>query len=394
MPTTWVNRWGYEVQPTKVPGVMRTRDGRYLVHGKVSDSGRKRTVSRVVQAASIRDAQRDRLAMLEEARQKPLSSTPLFSVYAPSLYDRKVAQRDLKSAKTRERWDDTLSLHLLPAFGPFPVDAITKLEIESWKTRISKRISAGKISPRTANGWLSILRVILRTAVVDYDLPRDPTLRVQDFSTDEHPTYTDEDPNTLTPEQTRVFLAKMRRKYPQFYAMVLLGFVTGLRPSTLRPLRRRGKECDVLWNDGAILVRRSNSLGKAVMNTTKTSIRYRLGLPPEVMVVLQAHVKAMKGTRKRSDLLFPSKRAGFMSRSALDKPFAAVSKAIRLPFTLTPRGMRRTFQDLARGAGVSKDLRKAICGHSTDKMSDLYATIRPEEMALAVGAITGALKVA
>jgi hypothetical protein len=38
--------------------------------------------------------------------------------------------------------------------------------------------------------------------------------------------------------------------------MALVGFVTGLRPSTLRPLRRRGSEADVLWNKARLLVRR------------------------------------------------------------------------------------------------------------------------------------------
>jgi site-specific recombinase XerD len=388
---TWTKRWGYEVRPTKTTGVMIVRDGRYLVHGKVSQDGRKRTIAKVIEAPSVRDAARVRLEMLGGERERPQNSMPLFSAYGPSLYERKVAQRDLKSAKTRERWDTTLRLHLLPAFGRFAVDALTKPDIETWKTRLAKQIGDGKLSPRTANGWLSILRVIVRSAVDDFGLERDPTLRVRDFSVEEHPTYTDEKPNSLTREQTARFLAGMRRLFPQFYAVTLLGFVTGLRPSTLRPLRRRGKEADVLWEHSAILVRRSNSIGQEVMNTTKTGTTYRLGLPKEVMAVLTAHVASLHGVRKRSDLLFPSKRAGIMSRSALDKPFASVSDAIGLPFTLTPRGMRRTYQDLGRELGVERNVRKAICGHATDEMSDLYSTVRPEEMALAVGRITRAV---
>jgi hypothetical protein len=390
----WVKRWGRQVRPTKVPGVMQTSDGRYLVHGWVSKEGDRRRLSRVVDAASPRDAQAARLEMLAEARGKLQTSMPLFSSYAPSLFERKVAQRELKSAKTIERWDTTLRLHLLPAFGRFPVDALTKLDIESWKTKLAKRIALKKLGPRTANGWLSILRVIVRSAVDDYELERDPTLRVKDFSTEEHPTYTQERPNSLTREQTARFLAMMRRKFPGFYAMTFLGFVTGLRPSTLRPLRRRGKEADVLWNEGALMVRRSNSLGQVVMNTTKTANVYKLGLPPIVMRELKAHVESLRGRRKSSDLLFPSKRAGLMSRSALDKPFQSVSLAIRLPFTLTPRGMRRTYQDLARALKVDKDVRKAVCGHETDEMSELYSTVQPPEMAKAVGRIAASVRAA
>lgn len=390
--TTWTMRWGREVRSTTAPGVMRMKDGRFLVHGKVSERGRTRTVSRVVEATSVRAAQAGRLSMLEEAKARQTrASMPLFAEYAQSLFERKVAQRDIKSAKTRERWDTTLRLHLVPAFGRSPVDAIRKLEVEAWKTRISKRIERKVLSPRTANGWLSILRVVLRSAVDDFELERDPTLRVRDFSTAEHPTYTAEDPNSLTPAQATAFLAAMRTLFPQFFAMTLLGFATGLRPSTLRPLRRRGEEPDVLWEESSILIRRSNSLAQEVMNTTKTDLCYRLGLPEDVMASLEAHRAALRGKRKRSDLLFPSKRGGLMSRSALDKPFAAVSDALKLPFTLTPRGMRRTYQDLGRLAGIEKQVRKAICGHEDDDSTERYSTIRAEEMGRAIAKISASL---
>jgi integrase len=120
-----------------------------------------------------------------------------------------------------------------------------------------------------------------------------------------------------------------------------------------------------------------------------------LGLAPEVVAILQAHASSLRGRRAESDLLFPSKRGGFMSRSALDKPFAVVSKAIGLAFTdadgnprgLSPRGMRRTFQDLARLSGVEKQVRQAVCGHATEEMSELYSTVGVAEMRTAVGLV-------
>jgi integrase len=127
------------------------------------------------------------------------------------------------------------------------------------------------------------------------------------------------------------------------------------------------------------------------MNTTKTSLTYKLGLPPEVMNAMKAHAERLRGSRKRSDLLFPSKRGGLMSRSALDKPFQAISEKIKLRFTLTPRGMRRTYQDVGRAAGIERNVRKAVCGHATDEMSDLYSTVRPDEMRAAVARITRAM---
>lgn len=379
----WIKRWGYEVQKTSRPGLLKIRGGGYLLWGKAG----QRIVTRVVAEMPQREAVAKRQALLEGARSEPRTSTQLFSAYATSLYERKVEQREIKSAKTRERWDTTLRLHLLPAFGPLAVGAIEKGDIESWKSTVAKRITKGKLSPNTANGWLSILLVILRGAVDDLHLERDPTLRVKSFPTAEHATYSQEEPNALTREQCSAFMVEMRKSFPQHYAMTLLGFATGLRPSTLRPLRRRGPNADVLWSEKALVVRRSNSIGQEVMETTKTGIRYRIGLPDAVMKVLEWHVAELRRHRAESDLLFPSLLGGFMSRSALDKPFAAVSATIGLPFGLSPRGMRRTFQDLARGAGVEREMRKAICGHATDGMSELYATVRSEEMREAVSRV-------
>ena len=51
----------------------------------------------------------------------------------------------------------------------------------------------------------------------------------------------------------------MKDEFPAQYAMTFLGFATGLRPSTLRPLRRTGTTPDVLWDQGAVLVRRART---------------------------------------------------------------------------------------------------------------------------------------
>ena len=72
--------------------------------------------------------------------------------------------------------------------------------------------------------------------------------------------------------------------------MVYTGLVPGLRPSSLRPLRRLGAEADVDWNEGKLRVRRSHSLGEEVMRTTKQKRRYTITLPKEVVDVLRRHV--------------------------------------------------------------------------------------------------------
>jgi integrase len=177
------------------------------------------------------------------------------------------------------------------------------------------------------------------------------------------------------------FLEAMLRLYPQHYAMTYLGLVTGLRPSSLRPLRRRGLEADVLWEQAQLRVRRSQTLGIEVMNTTKQKRKYTIPLPAEVMEVLRWHVETQLATpeQEQSDLLFPSITGGFRSPSVLNKPFADVADEIGLGKKFTQRGLRRTFNDLARVAQVNDVVTRSISGHLTSRMQDHYSTPAVEE---------------
>jgi hypothetical protein len=80
------------------------------------------------------------------------------------------------------------------------------------------------------------------------------------------------------------------------------------------------------------------------------------------MDVLKWHVDNLKwGSAKKSDLLFPSRVGGFQARSALDGPFADVAEKMGLKKAISPRAMRRTYQDLARAA----EMRPRRCRRST-----------------------------
>lgn len=98
-----------------------------------------------------------------------------------------------------------------------------------------------------------MLKVILKVARRELSLPYVATDGVSRFDTSEHDGYSDEEPNSLTPEEVPDYLAKFREWHPEHYAMVY----TGLRPSSLRSLRRRGVEADVDWETGRLRVRRS-----------------------------------------------------------------------------------------------------------------------------------------
>jgi integrase len=388
----WKKQWKNVVRRTKLPGVWERKEGGYLVRARALDptTGKMVEVKKVLPGATEASAYQWLQQELDQVRSgSPTASPeqkPRFADYAVSLLERKIAKGKISSAMGREKWRYTLE-HLIKGtkgvawFGEMFMEQIRSEHIEQWQMGISKLIADGTYAPTTANSWLNVLKVVFKTAKRERIIAVNPIEGIDSFDTSEHATYTEEEPNALDAEEAQRFLNCMRGDFPQHYAMTYLGFATGLRPSSLRPLRRKGATPDVLWDETAILVRRSHTLGEEVMQKTKTGLRQRINLPAQVMEVLRWHVETMLVTpeQQASDLLFPRDDGLFRSESALKKSFAEVRRLIGLKKKFSPRGMRRTFNDLARAAKVESLVTKSISGHLTDRMKDHYSTVSPTE---------------
>ena len=374
-----------------LPRVWQRKEGGHVVRARVIDvsTGRQKEIWKVLANADAPMALKwieDECKRVRAGVASVETQRTRFCDYATSLFERKIATMEIKSASGRERWRYTLK-HLIAGtenvagFGDVFIDEIRPLHVEAWRAGIGKLVGQGAYSPATANGWLAILRHVLKRAKRELRLPFDAAEGIPAFDTSEHPTYTEEEPNALTSEEAAAFLACMKDEFPAQYAMTFLGFATGLRPSTLRPLRRSGATPDVRWDEGAVLIRRSNTIGDEFMNTTKTKLRQRITVPPEVMEVLRWHVATQLTTPEQtaSELLFPAEDGGFRSVSFLKKAFATVGHLVGLNKKLTPKGMRRTFNDLMRQAKVESIVIKSISGHQTDRMRELYSTVAPDE---------------
>jgi hypothetical protein len=70
---------------------------------------------------------------------------------------------------------------------------------------------------------------------------------------------------------------------------------------------------------------------------------------------------------------------GFRSPSVLNKPFADVTETMGLGRKLSQRGLRRTFNDLARAAKVADLVTRSISGHLTESMQHHYSTVSSAE---------------
>lgn len=400
----WKRLWKNWVAPTKLPGVWQRKDGGYLVRARVVDPITRavREIKRVLPDLDETSAYLWLKREMDRVRAGADSTTKQrmrFSVYSVSLLERKLTTKEIKSARGRDKWVYTLQ-HLIggtsgvAGFGDMFVDEIGVRHVEAWKARVAKLVEKGEYSPHTVNGWINILFTILRAARREFDLEHDATNGVLLLDTSEHDTYSEEEPNALTEDEVATFLNCMFDNFPQFFAMAYLGFATGLRPSSIRPLRRKGENADVLWDKNVILIRRSHSVGNEVMNTTKTGVRQRLHVPDELMEVLRWHVRTQLQTPEQQDseLLFPAKLGGFRGENALQKPFTACAEAAGLGKRFTPRGMRRTFNDVARRAKLDSLVIKSVSGHLTDRMKEHYSTVDGAEQREGLVRVLAALR--
>lgn len=407
----WIKRWKNWVAPTKLPGVWQRKEGGCLVRARVTESttGRQREIKKVLphadEAAAYQwlaeETARVRAGVTLAAPQKTR-----FAEFAASHFEEKVKLGQIRSARGRAKWATVLG-HLIAGttgessgtfvsgFGEFYLEKLDSSHVESWAVGVAGLIKAGDYAPTTCNGWLAILRVIMKAARRKLRLPHLATEGVDNFDTSEHQTYSEEEPNSLLPDEVPTFMALLREMYPQHFGMVFLALATGLRPSSLRPLRRRGPSADILWDERKLLVRRSHTMGTEVMNTTKQRVKYSINLPAEVVDVLRWHVDTQLGTpeQQESALLFPSVTGGFRAGSVLNKPLADVAHAVNLGKHFTQLGLRRTFNDLARAAQVEAIVTRSISGHLTESMQSRYSTVNAAEQRESIGKVIELMQV-
>ena len=425
MTTEWVTQWNDVISAeAEMPGVWRRKAGGFRVRGRVVDpkTGKLRGVNRIVECTKAREAAAVLQSELDAIRAgvvQQTSSRPNLAEWSLTVFERKVKSGAIASATGRDKWAGILKDHIIPALGPIFVDKLTREDVERWKSELlsvrvhtkgdekrRRKLTKGRYEPTTVNTILGVLRQITKEASQEFNIA-DAALTVENASTRGHRTHTYEEPNSVKPEDVPRFLTEVRCSFPQHYAFVLIGFTTGLRPSSLRPLRRRGPQSDVKWDEGKLLVRRSHTKGAEVMDSTKTDADQVLALDPEQLSVLRWHADrldrhadklaekpetlAIAEAMRASDLLFPSaptrwsKGGGFRSRSVLDKVFEVVGTRLELGYPVSPKAMRRTFNDLSRAAKNSDVVTRSISGHATESMQRRYSTVATEEQREAMG---------
>ena len=389
---------------TRYPGVFRMADDKLVVRVKVVDprTGLKKEVMRQLETTSLPEAARVRAELIDGVR-NPVERTKKIRVgdFARSWIESKALRLDATTLRT---YVDALENHVLPALGDFYYDALTQMDVQRWIDdsirrgwTSERRVSRGKkrlakdarraYSRGAVAVWFRTFRTMTRDAIVQLELPRDPTMRI---SLPERSREPDEG-NALSPEELYRFMAAMRTTYPQHYPLLATLAYTGLRFCHASALR---------WEDwdektGVLHIRRKQVNGKVGPVTRKKRAPNEYPVAPELATILDQHRKVLtaaaiaekKDPRALLTWMFPSSTGTLRTPNTMDRAWNRCLEIAGIAKRFTLHGLRYTFTDLVRLANVDAVVRRALTGHVTEEMQRHYSTVGMDEKRAAVAGV-------
>ena len=290
-------------------------------------------------------------------------------------------------AGTARTYADALEGHVLAAFGDFYYDAVTSSDVQAW---VDAKLSEGWTTPTgqrrrysvpTVHGWFRVFRAMTRDAVHMLGLERDPTLRVQFPEAAER-----EESNSLHPDELVRFLAEMRSRYAQHYALTVVLAYSGLRFCHASALK---------WEDldeaaGVVRVRRKQVRGAVGPVSRKKRAPREIPFAQLIVDILRAHRQQLIATQApgvESGYMFPSEAGTLRTPGGLTRAWQVCAKAAGVQHRFTVHGLRFTFNDLARRARVDGTVLRSLTGHVTEAMTEHYSTVRIDEKRAALAEV-------
>jgi integrase len=408
--------------PTRYPGVYKVpeTENTYLVRAIAVDprTGKKKAKEKLLEGVSAPQAARFRSELIEQIK-RPAREAKRMRVgeFARSWIASKALQVDDGTART---YAAALEDHALPVLGDYFYDEVTPLDVQRWiddslcgtwntasrtnktrgarcsdKQKAKRRTEQRRYARNTVAGWLRVFRTMTQDAVVQLQLPLDPTMRVRIAE----PVDESEESKAVTPPQFVDFLAAFRAHYPQHYALVVLLAYTGLRFCHASALRWED------WDEQASVVRvvRKQRRGKVGPLTRKKRAPKLIAVQAELADVLRWHRDGLRDGLKEKALkagvvviheerladgwMFPSSAGTLRAPSSLDRAWEACLRHAAIEKRFTVHGLRYTFTDLLRKAKVDPVLRRQLVGHVTEEMQRKYSTVDIEESRAAMAAV-------
>ncbi|MEA2214367.1 MAG: hypothetical protein QOF83_4315 [Solirubrobacteraceae bacterium] len=262
--------------------------------------------------------------VLDEARRGVLPGmyrTGVTFADAAAEYLRYIEHDRGRKPSTLRGYRSAISVHLLPVFGPMPVEDVTVGAIERWMAGFGG-------SARSRNKLLIQLHGILGRAKRVYGLQVNAAAEVEKF-----PQHSSGDIQVFSPEEVWALVRAAASE--QDGAVYLTAAFTGLRMGELLALRWR----DVDFAGSTLRVRASYYAGH--LTTPKSGKVRAVPLAPDVASALAQLGQRLHWTGE-DDLVFPGEGGDYLDGSALRRRFkAALASAALRPLRF--HDLRHTF---------------------------------------------------
>lgn len=275
-----------------------------------------------------------------------------FSDYADAwLRDRKLA------ARSRERNEAVIRLHIKPTFGSGTLADVTTSRVRAWRGSL---LVAGVGEPTVVKAY-QILRALMNTAVDDELIRRNPC-RVKGadrYDVPERPVLTVADVYAVADAIA-----------PRYRLLVLLAAFTTLRFGELASLRRR--DIDVVGR--VVLVQRAQAEmqdGKLFDKAPKSAAGVRpVAFPDELLTDITEHVEHFAGAG-RDGHVFLGPQGGRLRRSNFRDDWVKARTTAGVAADVHFHDLRHTGNTLVAAGSSTRELMTRM-GHSTARAALIY----------------------
>jgi integrase len=295
----------------------------------------------------------------------PKLSGQTFGVLAERWFATKVT----RAPKTVAGYRSLLDVVVLPRWGDVSLRDVTFEELQEWVSGLSvngsTRFDGKGLGASRVIQAHQVVSQVLKYAVKAKHLPADPADGI------ELPRKPEGEQRYLTHEQ----LHRLAVASGRFRTLVLLLGYCGLRFGEAAALRVG----DVNVKARRIRVRRSvtNVTGKGLVEgATKNHGARTVPVPKFLAPLLETEI----GDRGETELVFPSRRGGYLSVGEVRWVFDPAAKTVGVD-GLTPHELRHTCASLAIAAGANVKVLQTLLGHKTATLTlDRYGHLFPDDL--------------
>lgn len=283
--------------------------------------------------------------------------------------ERWIQTKATRAPKTVAGYRSLLDVVVLPRWRDVPLRDVSFEELQQWVSGLSvngsTRFEGKGLSPSRVIQAHQVVSQVLRYAVKAKHLPANPADGI------ELPRKPEVEQRYLTHEQ----LQRLAVASGRFRTFVLVLGYCGLRFGEAAALRVG----DVNLSSRRIRIRRSVTAvtGQGLVEgPTKNHSARTVPVPKFLAPLIETEV----GGRVDDELLFPSRRGGYLTEGEVRWVFDAAAVAVGVT-GLTPHELRHTCASLAIAAGANVKVLQTLLGHKTATLTlDRYGHLFPDDL--------------